>query len=395
MVAKDFAPAGEIFGLGSQAQTLCIMTLWIIFAVMTAAAVFAVLWPLGRKHELDAGGSDQLVYQDQLREIERDRAAGLIGEAESESARVEISRRLLAAADAESAIPQKPGSAASVRRRAAGVAVVVVPLVALGFYLKLGSPNIPEQSALARANEPEADRSIASLISQVENHLASNPNDGAGWEVIAPVYLRLGRFADAVLARKKALALNGDTPVRESDLGEALVAEANGVVTDEAKLAFQRAVAGDAHNAKARYFLGLADEQDGDRDAAAKKWRALLDDAPVDAPWKDLVRADLARVTGEPPRSGSPSAADIAAAENMPEGARAEMIRGMVQRLSDRLHADGKDVDGWMRLVRAYAVLGDRDKAKGAADDARRALSDQPDQIKRIDDLVKGLGLEG
>jgi cytochrome c-type biogenesis protein CcmH len=71
------------------------------------------------------------------------------------------------------------------------------------------------------------------------------------------------------------------------------------------------------------------------------------------------------------------------------------MIRGMVQRLSDRLHIDGNDVDGWMRLVRAYAVLGDRDKAKGAAADARRALADRPDQIKRIDDLVKGLGLEG
>jgi cytochrome c-type biogenesis protein CcmH len=67
----------------------------------------------------------------------------------------------------------------------------------------------------------------------------------------------------------------------------------------------------------------------------------------------------------------------------------------MVQRLSDRLRADDKDVDGWMRLVRAYAILGDRDKAKDAAADARRALSDQPDQIKRIDDLVKGLGLEG
>jgi cytochrome c-type biogenesis protein CcmH len=79
----------------------------------------------------------------------------------------------------------------------------------------------------------------------------------------------------------------------------------------------------------------------------------------------------------------------------MPEAERAEVIRGMVQRLSDRLHADGKDIDGWMRLVRAYAILGDREKAKDAAADAHRALSDQPDQIKRIDDLVRDLGLEG
>jgi cytochrome c-type biogenesis protein CcmH len=372
------------------------MTLWIVFAVMTAAAVFAVLWPLGRTPGDKGAGSDRLVYQDQLREIDRDRAAGLIGDAEAESARIEISRRLLAAADAESTVPQQSVSGASARRRrAASFAILIVPLVALALYLKLGSPDIPGQSAFARPNESGEDRSIASLVSQVENHLARNPNDGAGWEVIAPVYLRLGRFTEAVMARRKAIALNGDSPTRESDLGEALVAAADGVVTDEAKLAFQRAVTGDAHNAKARYFIGLADEQDGNREDAAKEWRALLGDAPADAPWKDLVGAALARVTSGPPASGGPSAADLAAAKNMPEAQRTEMIRGMVQRLADRLHADGKDADGWMRLVRAYAILGDRDKAKDAAADARRALSDQPDQIKRIDDLVKGLGLEG
>jgi cytochrome c-type biogenesis protein CcmH len=370
------------------------MTLWIIFAVMTAAAVFAVLWPLGGK-PAGATGSDRLVYQDQLQEVERDRAVGLIGEAEAESARVEISRRLLAAAEAEASTPQRSSVGVNARRRrAAGAAVVIVPLVALGLYLKLGSPNIPGQAAFARSSEPE-DRSIASLVGQVENHLARSPNDGAGWEVIAPVYLRLGRFDDAVVAHKKAIALNGDSPTRESDLGEALVAAANGVVTDEAKLAFQRAATSDQHNAKARYFLGLADEQDGDRNAAAQKWRALLGDAPADAPWRDLVSAALGRVTGEPAGPVGPSAADVATAENMSEGARAEMMHGMVQRLSDKLHADGNDLDGWIRLVRAYAVLGDRDKAKGAAADARRALADRPDQVRRIDDLVKGLGLEG
>jgi cytochrome c-type biogenesis protein CcmH len=372
------------------------MTLWIIFAVMTAAALLAVLWPLGRKPSDRGAGSDRLVYQDQLKEIDRDRALGLIGDAEAESARIEISRRLLAAVDAESALPERSGPKANTRRRrVAGLAILIVPLVALALYLKLGSPDIPGQPAFARANGSAEDRSIASLVSQVENHLARNPADGAGWEVLAPVYLQLGRFTDAVMAREKAIALNGDTPARESDLGEALVAAADGVVTDEAKLAFQRAVAGDAHNAKARYFIGLADEQDGNRDEAAKEWRTLLDDAPADAPWKDLVRAALARVTSGPLASSGPSATDVAAAENMPETERAEMSRGMVQRLADRLHADGKDVDGWVRLVRAYAILGDRDKAKNAAADARRALSDQPEQIKRIDDLVKGLGLEG
>jgi cytochrome c-type biogenesis protein CcmH len=376
------------------------MMLWIIFAVMTAAAVLAVLWPLGRRPSVAHGGSDRLVYQDQLQEIDRDRDSGMIGAAEAESARVEISRRLLAAADAESQSAVAAPAArrpAWHRRIAAITAIVVVPAVALGFYLKLGSPDVPEQSAFARVETPQGGQSIASLVSQVEAHLASNPNDGTGWEVIAPVYLRLGRFDDAVMARRKAIALNGDSAVRESDLGEALVAAANGVVTDEAKQAFQHAVADDQHDSKARYFLGVADEQDGDRQAAAAKWRALLDEGPPDAPWKSFVRAALARVSGEPiaTNSAGPGAGDIAAAENTNDAQRTEMIRGMVQRLADRLHGDGKDVDGWLRLVRAYVVLGDRDKAKGAAGDARRALSDRPDDIKRIDDLVKGLGLEG
>jgi cytochrome c-type biogenesis protein CcmH len=391
------------------------MILWLIFAAMTAAAVFAVVWPLGRKPSL-GGGSDRLVYQDQLAEIDRDRAAGLIGEAEAESARVEISRRLLATADVEASPAAKPASSALWRRRAAALgAIVVVPTVALGFYLWLGSPDVPDQSAFARVNSVPGHQSIEGLVSQVEAHLASNPNDGAGWEVLAPVYLRMGRADDAVAAWRKAIVLNGDTPARESALGEALVAAANGVVTDEAKQAFQRAVAGDPHDAKAGYYLGLAHEQDGDSAAAAATWRALLAQAPPDAPWAGFVREALARVTAASgtatdskigsetgaaaspataPTTG-PSASDVATADSMSETQRTAMIRGMVQRLADRLHADGSDVEGWLRLVRSYAVLGDRDKAKDAAADAKRALSDHPDEIKRIDGLVKELGLAG
>src|SRR5579863_7708131 len=314
------------------------MVLWLIFAVMTAAAVFAVVWPLGRKPGAARGGSDRLVYQDQLAEIDRDRAAGLIGEAEAESARIEISRRLLAAADAEAPVSPTPASSALWRRRIAALAaIVVVPAVALGFYLRLGSPDVPDQSAFARINGVPGHQTIESLVSQVEAHLASNPNDGAGWEVLAPVYLRMGRAGDAVAAWRKAIALNGDSPARESSLGEALVAAANGVVTDEAKQAFQKAVAGDPHDAKAGYYLGLAHEQDGDSAAAAATWRALLAQAPPDAPWAGFVREALARVSAAPgvatdskigPETGAaaspatapttgPSASDVATADSM------------------------------------------------------------------------------
>jgi len=371
------------------------MALWIVFALMTAAAITAVVWPLARKPRTGAAGSELVVYKDQLDEIERDRSAGLIGEAEAEAARLEVSRRLLAAADKEDAAPAAAAQPFWHRRVAALGALIVLSLLPVGLYAVLGSPNVPGQPAYARSNLPPGHESIATLIGQVEERLRRNPNDGAGWEVIAPVYMRLGRFDDAIMALRKSLALNGETGARDADLGEALVAAASGVVTDDAKKSFERAVAREPQNAKARYFLGVADEQDGNREAAAAKWRDMLKDAPADAPWIGLVRAALARVTGEPAPGAGPNAEQMAAAQDMPEAQRTAMIRGMVQKLADQLHSDGGNVEGWLRLVRAYAVLGDSGKAKAAAADAKRALASHPDEIKRIDDLVKGLGLEG
>jgi len=374
------------------------MILWVIFALMTAAAIFAVVRPLGRAPLASTGGSDLAVYKDQLKEIDSDRACGMIGEAEAEAARLEISRRLLAAAEAPSsaASTAATGLRAGRRRRVAALAALAILTIGpLGFYVALGSPNIPGEPALARVNTPRGQESIANLVTQVEAHLASNPNDGAGWEVLAPVYMRLGRFDDAVQARKKALLLNGATATREADLGEAEIAAANGVVTAEAKAAFERAVTRDPHDAKARYFLGLAAEQDGKNEEAATIWRSLLAEAPAGAPWIGFVREALARVAGAPVAAAGPNAAEISAASDMSDDARRDMIRGMVTRLADRLHDNGADVEGWLRLVRAYVVLGDRDKAKDAAAEAKRALGERPDDIKRVDDLVKGLGLEG
>jgi cytochrome c-type biogenesis protein CcmH len=378
------------------------MILFFILASMTAAATFVVLWALGRG-ERAVGGSDLLVYKDQLQEIGRDRAAGLIGEAEAEAARLEVSRRLLTAADRETPAVFDAASPRNLRRRrtAALAALIILPLGPPSLYIALGSPGLSGEPALARVTSPQGNESVAALVGQVEAHLARNPNDGSGWEVLAPVYIRLGRFDDAVAARRKSLALNGATATRESDLGEALAGAANGVVTAEAKDLFERAVARDPHEAKARYFLGLAAEQDGKADAAAAIWRALLTDAPAGAQWVEFVRGALARVAGPPGAAvvpgvaAGPTAADAASAAKMTDEQRRDMIRGMVGRLAERLQNDGADVEGWLRLVRSYVVLGDRDRAKGVAADARRALAGRPDEVKRIDDLLKGLGLEG
>jgi cytochrome c-type biogenesis protein CcmH len=378
------------------------MTLWFALALMTAAAILAVLWPLARRASSSRSGSDVAIYRDQLDEIKRDRAAGLIEDNEAASAQVEVSRRLIAAADAQTALPSDVPSARWRRRAVAIVALVLLPLGATGFYLALGSPLLPDQPLAPRLAAARGDQSVDTLIAQVEAHLERNPEDGRGWEVIAPVYLRLGRFDDAVKARRNALRLNGTTAERETAFGEALVFAANGVVTAEAKAAFERAVALDANGVQARYFLGLAAEQDGDRTQAAATWRALIEAAPPDAPWIDLLRRALARVdrAGAPGgssggASGGPSDEQVAASSELAPGQRQVMIQGMIERLSERLHRDGADVEGWLRLVRSYLVLGQPDKARAAVVDARRALAGDAIKLRRLDDLLKGLGLEG
>jgi cytochrome c-type biogenesis protein CcmH len=366
-----------------------VMTLGFVFALMTAGAIFAVLWPLARRRPAIAG-SEIAVYRDQLDEIERDRSAGRIGEEEAKAARVEVSRRLLAAADAQEAATA-PRPVAGPRRAAAVVALLALPLFAAALYLAIGSPMLPDQPLSARATEPRERQSVESLVAQVEAHLARNPDDGRGWELLAPVYLRLGRLEDAIKARRNALNLNGETAERMTNLGEALVAAANGVVTAEAKEAFERAVALDHHDAKARYFLGLAAEQDGKPSGAAAIWRGLLTESP-DAQWAGFVREALARVEGAAPVIDG-SDEEVAAAARMSPEARAAMVNGMVERLADRLARDRADVDGWMRLVRSYLVLGQHDKAVAAASAARAALATEPDKLRKLDAFAVELGL--
>jgi cytochrome c-type biogenesis protein CcmH len=367
------------------------MTLWFVFALMTAAAVFAVLWPLGRAARRQADGSETNVYRDQLTEIDRDAAAGLINPPEAAAARVEIGRRLLAAADSEREI--SPGSNIRLRRVAAVIALVGLPLVAAGLYFPLGSPDLPDFPLAQRSRAPDGTQSLDNLVAQVEQHLEANPTDGRGWSIIAPVLARLGRIDDAVRAFRNSLTYNGESAGRRADLGEILVAAAGGVVTAEAKAELERAIALDADDVKANYFLGLAAEQDGRAADAASIWRALLEKAPPNAPWRSLVQAALVRVGGTP--VPGPSNEAVAAAKDMSEADRGAMIRGMVERLATRLHQNGDDVEGWLRLVRAYMVMGDADKAKAASSDARQAVAKDPERLRELNDGLKNLGVDG
>lgn len=370
------------------------MMLWLILALMTAAALGAVIWPLARARTLQVAGSDLAVYRDQLEEIERDRADGRIGHDEFEAARVEVSRRLLGAANATG--PETPETTPRGGRRIAAliVAIVAIPLIAGLFYTVLGSPDLPGEPIASRDSGDEQANSIAALIARIETHLEENPKDGRGWEVLAPVYMKLERYDDAVKARRNALSLLGATAEREVDLGEALTSAAGGVVTAEAKAAFDRAAALEADNFKAMFYLGLSAQQDGNRGEAARIWRNLIAKAPADAPWLTVVRQSLARVEGPGATSPGPQPDDLAAAGEMTPEARNQMIRGMVERLATRLHEDGSDVDGWLRLLRAYMVMGERDRAKAAVGEARGALAHEPEKLGRLDEGIRELGVE-
>lgn len=373
------------------------MALWFMLALMTAAAAFAVLWPLGRQGAPRRAGGERAVYRDQLTEVERDRKSGLIGEAEADAARIEISRRLLAAAEGDGT----GRGSLRLRRIVAVAALVCLPLVGTGLYLKLGTPALPDFPLAERARAPVATDSLERLVAQVQAHLETSPRDGRGWEVLAPVLARLGRDQEAVTAFRNSIAYNGETASRRADLGEALVVAAGGVVTADASSEFRRAVELDSGEVKARFFLGLAAEQDGRTREAATAWRALLADAPADAAWRPVVTAALARVEegqGQQGEQGQeqapgPTSEQIAAADGMNTADRNAMIHGMVEGLAARLRDNGADVEGWLRLARAYMVLGQPDKARAARDDARKALAADDARLRQLNDGISALGL--
>ena len=371
------------------------MILWLILAAMTAAAAVAVIWPLARRAGAAPSGSDMAVYRDQLAEIERDLAAGLVGKTEAEAARVEISRRLLAASDAAQAEPPT-GDAMSAewRRRAVAAALLLaLPVVAGGLYLVLGSPELASGQPVAQHNVAATPQSMEALVAEAEAHLARSAQDGRGWELLAPIYMRLGRYSDSVAAWRNTLQLLGDNAEREANLGEALTAEANDVVPVDAKTAFIRAVTLDKTNVTARYYLGLAAEQDGQRDKAANIWRDLIAEAPAGTPWVVDVRNALARVESTSTAAAAPAApaaVKVADADSPPSDQQAA-IRDMVDQLAARLKQDGSDLNGWVQLVRSYKVLGEPDKARAAAADARQAFAGEPEKLQQLNAALQQL----
>ncbi|MFC5385365.1 c-type cytochrome biogenesis protein CcmI [Aquamicrobium segne] len=376
------------------------MLFWMIAAVLTLGASLAVLLPLAAQpvSGISDADHDLEVYRDQLDELERDLARGLIQQAEAEQARAEIGRRILrlSASRQEQDKKQRPFSL----RLVSVTAVLAVPLISWGVYARLGSPDIPSQPLQERLARNLVDNTVDELIARAETHLAANPSDGRGWEVLAPIYMRMQRFDDAAQAYGKAIEFSGSDAQRQSALGEALASASGGQITGQARAAFEAALKHDPANPKAQFFLAMALAQEGRMAEAIAGWTQIRDAAVEGSPWRNAAERALAQaeqvagqVVGQVNERG-PGQAEVEAAAALSGEDRAEMISGMVERLDERLRENPADGEGWKQLVRSYLVLGDEHRARDALSRGVEALGADSEPARSLIAFAASNGLE-
>ncbi len=433
------------------------MVFWIILAIMTsaAAALLSVpfVWRIDRSQAGSAGGID--VYRDRLKEVENERRQGMIDDAQAEAARLEIVKFALAANKTErSVMPLLSGR----ERNFAAICVTgMVALGSFGLYAAAGNPSRPStssavgpQPAIASgASEPSVPDNLVKplqaflaenkgqpqpqsglppvdeMIQRLAARLLQNPKDGQGWRTLGWSYSSIGRFAEASEAYAKAIELSpNDVEIRNARV-EALVRSADGTVTADARTAVEDTLKIDPQNAHARFYKGLATEQDGDKAAALTDWREVLRDANPDESWvldlknrisgleRDFSQDTAVRPTekltivgGSSETSGvagaaawppaverGPSPQDVRTADAMPSTERSAMIRGMVDRLANRLEKSPRDADGWIKLIQSRMVLGEAELAKQALARSIEAFNDDTEQRDRIVAAAQQLGL--
>lgn len=410
------------------------MILWVLLTALVAISVAVLTIPLVRRQEarVDARTATIAVLKDQLADVDVQLAAGTIPPADAEGLRIEIKRRMLAAGHIAEDATQTLGS-----RALAGVAIGLAALVALaagGLYSSMGQPGVgvgmgtgtstAAAPPVAAANPQAAE--VAGLVGALEAKMAKNPKDPIGWRMLGWSYFQSDRFADAAAAYGKAVALNPDGEGYQSAYGEALTLAADGNISPDARTAFEKAVQRDGNDARARFFLGQAKQQAGNAKGAIDDWLALLGDSATDAPWVPQLRGSIeaaAKAAGidigarlaavkqpasggasvsAPPAAGlagvaagavGPSAAQVADAQGMAPADQQAMIAGMVDRLAARLAANPQDEAGWLRLIRARGVLGDKAAAAKARDDALKAFSGDAAAAARIQAAAREAGV--
>jgi cytochrome c-type biogenesis protein CcmH len=403
--------------------------IWIVIALVLLVTVVAIAVPvLNAKPPRSASQDyDLAVFTDQMKELERDQARGLINAEEYKAARAEIGRRILAAQRIEGGATKTatPGRGNAI---AAAAVLLLIPLIAAPVYVWRGNPDLIGDRVVAQPvptaqPDPTQQVGLVESVTRLKTRLEAMPEDFDGWVLLGRSYMVTQQPLLAIDAYAKAIALRPDDATVRSFLGEAIVFSADGTVTETARVAFTIAVQADPKDPAARFYLGMADAQAGNLRAAFDSWLALAAETPVDAPWRPVLNqqlraaaqelsVDLAAVMPDAapapvvtPAPRGPSRDDVEAAQQMSPGERQDMIRGMVAQLAARLEENPYDVEGWERLARSYRVLGDSEKAAEAeatvrqlrGDDApppparAAAPTDNGDQQEQIEGMVAGL----
>lgn len=374
------------------------MTFWIITVAMATLVVIMLARALTRDGDVaDATDFDLKVYRDQLAEVERDVARGVIPAEDAERARTEISRRILAADMGRETAVSKGGSP-----RGFVVGAVAVAMIggSLAMYNWLGAPgygdlaladriafadrmreNRPSQQTAVDSLPPfapqeELSEEFMSLMDRLRETVSARPGDLQGHVLLAQNEARMGNFTAAAAAQDRVLRIKGEEVRAEdiADYGELLVLAAGGYVSPEAETAFRAALNRDEADGRSRYYLGLLMIQTGRPDIAFRLWDGLLRRGPEDASWIGPIRqqietvAQLAGVNYTLPAIGSgaergPSVSDIEAASEMTPEERLEMIGSMVDGLSNRLATEGGPPQDWARLITSLAVMGNPQQA--------------------------------
>jgi len=369
--------------------------LYALFTLLAVSVTAVLCLPfLRRRGGLpDRNAYDVALYRKQLSELQVELDAGVVPREEAAAARIEIERRLLRAAERH----EQPGSAAAPpagqRGWAVAVALTTVILAAVT-YAALGNPGLPDTPAVREADVAAEDATPDELAIRMAAVMQTRPDEMQGWLMLGPLARSVGRYDLAAEAYANAARLEPGHVEHWLALGQAYVARDAGMVNREARDAFAKALLLAPAEPMARYYLGLADFQDHKDRAAFDRWTALAADTPADAAWAEILQRGLdraARRLGLPapaavaaPAPG-PSAADVAAAQEMAPEDRSAMIEGMVQRLAERLEETPDDLEGWLRLGRAYTVLERTDDAAAAYEQALRI---DPGNVQATDALA-------
>jgi len=412
------------------------MIFWITAVIVLVLATGAVLWPLLRRRPdvvVPDEHPDIQVYRDQLAEVDSDLQRGILSEDAAKRTRVEIARRILEADKLDSEIDKTVGNAPLAGNVVAGLLVVSLGIGAFGIYRVLGADGAPDfplaerraQMAKNEANRPsqqevearvgdvkdmekKADPAYLKLVEKLRKAAKRRPNDLKGQELLAQNEARIGHFAAASRAQEQVIVLKGAAANADdfTNLAELMIVAAGGYVSPLAEGALGKAIDLDRNNPRARYYSGLDLAQNGRPDLAYNLWSELLDEGPETAPWIRPIRAqirDVARLAGmriappattQPPATNAgPTQAQIKSAGKLTAAQRQDFIKKMVARLSGRLLSDGGPAADWAKLINAYGVLGDREKARAITVKARAAYAGNDAALARIDSAAKRAGV--